>query len=114
MSTLFWVLLGVAYGVIYMISVRMLAGHLAWRMLNNHNEYYRTLATTHPSLEQWFGAPSLEQWFGAICIAVFVGILRPVVGVSIRWPVVAGAERDAKLKMREEKLAQMERDLNLR
>lgn len=45
---------------------------------------------------------------------MLVGILWPVVGVFMRWPIIIGAERDAQLKARKEKVAQMERELNLR
>lgn len=52
MITLLWVILGTVYLVVYLASIRMLSGHLAWRMLGAHNETYRSLAIARPSLEQ--------------------------------------------------------------
>ncbi len=101
-----WAWIG-AYCVSWLIVARLLAGHLAWRMFENGKMAY-------PSLYRSHHRPMLDQWTGAWAVALVLGAIWPAVLLVYRVPWRIGAEREALLKQRAERIEELERETGYR
>lgn len=101
-----WLIAPVAYVVGAAVTCRLLAGHFAWRMFHVGKDQgsWGTRGLSSPSGEQWTGA-----WLGSTILC----LLWPLILVAVIVPWRIGAERDADLAAREQKVKAMEKELGL-
>lgn len=104
------VVLLAAYGLVGLLSVRPVAGALAWRM-------FAEVARRYPTLYMEDKEPRNWHWFHATCYASALACVWPFValfvlqGRSSRWKV--GAERTALLEARRQRIAELEQELGI-
>ncbi len=94
----------IPYGVIALLMLRPAAGHFAWKESNKHHQL-------RPDSEDWwFGG-----WKGLLVAGLWPVLLVAFVCVSLanRTLPKVGAEREAERKMRERRLKELERELEL-
>lgn len=103
-------LLFVAYWLVAALAVRPVAGHFAWAMFARYKENL-------PTWSQGKTRPQGDQWFAAVTLASLLCAWWPLVAVyaaaGAKLPKV-GAEREALLREREQRIRDAERELGLR
>ena len=95
----------IAYGILWMVSIRPVAGHLAWKF-GPEKHHYQT-------------RPDEDDWFSGIFCALLLGATWPVVLAylaSTKFTPAVGAERRAiqkqKAEEREEQIANQQIEIN--
>lgn len=90
--------IGIAYGLAALVAARSIAGAIAWSWTPN-------------SLRR-DGTPDFGQWLGAAALGVMVGLVWPLALVVWKLPApVIGAERSQRLRERNERIKELEREL---
>lgn len=112
MSALEIVGVSVFYASAGAIWGRLMAGHLAWRYAENRRRYDYYNKEREP-----LRPPSSEDWFWASCVGVLVAVIWPLVLAmravpSERWAI--GDEARAVARQRERRIAQLEKELDLK
>jgi hypothetical protein len=105
MSALAIVALSTAYGAVWFVTARLLAGHFAWWFHENRDMYlYREKQK-----------PTGDQWFGGGLIGLFVGLvwpLLPLLFLTRTWAV--GAEQRARIRRQDDRIRELEKALEIK
>jgi hypothetical protein len=95
----------IPYGVLALLMLRPLAGHFAWKESHTWKHQVR---------------PDSGDWWDGFVLGAIVSVLWPVLLVAFGGAALAnrtlpkvGAEREAARKIRERRLKELERELEL-
>lgn len=90
------------YSLIALVAARAFAGALAWSWAAD-------------STLRRDGRPDGAQWFGATVLSLLAGCAWPLVLIVWKLPApVIGAEREQKLREREHRIRELEREAGIR
>jgi len=96
----------VIYALITIVSARVIAGHLAYNMMQKHN---RDLYNRNHQIN----TPNGDMWFGAGILGAIMGILWPITLVVVITPFKAGAESRHEARLREQYVKELEERLEI-
>lgn len=96
----------ILYGIIGLLTIRPVAGHLAYGFFEKEKQKYSTLTKgrTGPNGEQWFGSAMAAIGFATIWPLMFGFMLQ---GKAIQ----IGAEASHKKKELQQRVNELEREL---
>jgi hypothetical protein len=106
-----WLVGSLFYGAAALVAGRLVAGHFAYSMAANAERKWSAACRGNT------GHPNGEQWFGAVVIAAVLATVWPLVLVAWRMPtgsIAIGAEARALKERQAARIAELERELNLR
>ncbi len=92
------------YVLVGLLSIRPVAGHLAWGFARRNHESFPRIRS---------GKPNGEQWFGAVLVALGFAVVWPLGLFIVRSPIRIGEEKQAELRAREARLREAEKELGL-
>jgi len=94
----------ITYGVVALLMLRPAVGHFAWKEANGYNQL-------RPDSGDWRDGVLWGALFSALWPVLLVGIA--CIALANRTLPTVGAERAAERKIRERRLRELERELEL-